>query len=154
LEPLSQEPVALARIISLGLLVLVGLWAFNTTRRYSSRSDPVHAIHLSVILISIYVLFSAVVFPWYLTLLLALLPLIRLQKSGPVILFSAGWLYFSGAVNLSYLTYLDPQTPQELGWVRSVEYIPLWITLIAALFLLRKARIMTNLAPLPASEKD
>jgi hypothetical protein len=105
-------------------------------------------------LISIYVLFSAVVFPWYLTLLLALLPLIRLQKSGPVILFSAGWLYFSGAVNLSYLTYLDPQTPQELGWVRSVEYIPLWITLIAALFLLRKARIMTNLAPLPASEKD
>jgi len=151
LEPLSQEPVALAHFISLGFLGLVGLWVFNAARRNASEPDPVRAIHHSALLVSAYVLLSPVVFPWYLTWLLALLPLVQVRKSWPVILFSLGWLYFSAAVNLSYLFYLDPANPRELEWVRSVEYIPLWIALIATLFLLGRARFMPNRASHPVS---
>ena len=154
LEPLSQEPVALARIFSLILLGLVGLWVFNAARRNASDSDPLQPIHQSALIISAYVLLSAVVFPWYLTLLLALLPLIQVQKSWPVILFGMGWLYFSAAVNLSYLFYLDPASPRELEWIRSVEYIPLWIALFGALFLLGRARLRSNHALHPASKVD
>lgn len=154
LQPFSQEPVALARVISLILIGLVGLWAFNSARRSASESDPVHAIHQSALLVSAYLLLSPVVFPWYLTLLLALLPLVQVQKSWPAILFSLGWLFFSAAVNLSYLFYLDPANPREFEWVRSVEYIPLWIALLAALFLLGRARFMPNRASHPTSKKD
>jgi hypothetical protein len=154
LEPLSQEPVALARTISLVLMGFVGLWVLNVARREGSASDPVNAIHLCALLISVYVLVSAVVFPWYLTLLLALLPLIRVQNNWPGIAFTMGWLYFSAAVNLSYLTYLDPASPRELEWIRSVEYIPLWIMMMAALFLLGRARFMPNRAPHPTLEAD
>jgi hypothetical protein len=154
LEPLSQEPVALARTISLVLMGFVGLWVLNVARREGSASDPVNAIHLCALLISVYVLVSAVVFPWYLTLLLALLPLIRVEKNWPAIVFIAGWLYFSAAVNLSYLTYLDPASPKELEWIRPVEYIPLWIMMMGALFLLGRARFMPNRAPHPASKTD
>jgi hypothetical protein len=154
LEPLSQEPVTLARTISLVLLGLVGLWVFNMARKADSTSDPAFAIHMSVLLISIYVLVSAVVFPWYLTLLLALLPLIRVQKNWPAIVFVAGWLFFSAAVNLSYLTYLDPASPRELEWIRSVEYVPLWLMMMAALFLLGQARFVPNRVPHPASKTD
>jgi len=74
LEPLSQEPVALAHFISLGFLGLVGLWVFNAARRNASEPDPVRAIHHSALLVSAYFLLSPVVFPWYLTWLLSLLP--------------------------------------------------------------------------------
>jgi alpha-1,6-mannosyltransferase len=153
-EPLSQDPVALARVISLILLGLMGLWVFNVARRKALDSDPVHSVNQSALLVSAYLLLSPVVFPWYLTLLLALLPLIQLQKSRPAILFSIGWLYFSAAVNLSYLFYLDPASPRELEWVRSVEYIPLWMALLGALILLGRARFMPNRAPHPASNAD
>ena len=46
-----------------------------------------------------------------------------------------GWTYFSGAVNLSYLYYIDPGTPGEIEWVRRVEYLPLLVLLAAALIL-------------------
>jgi hypothetical protein len=154
LEPLSQEPINMARVISIILLGLVGLLVFNTARRKSSESDLDQALPQSALLISTYLLLSAVVFPWYLTLLLAMLPLIRVQKSWPAILFIAGWLYFSVAVNLSYLTYLDPKSPQELEWIRIVEYIPLWIVLIGAGSLVGRARFMPNRASHPASKVD
>jgi hypothetical protein len=154
LEPLSQEPVALARVISIILLGLVGLWVFNASSKNASESDPVQAIYQSALLISVYVLLSAVVFPWYLTILLALLPLIQVQKNWPNIIFTAGWLYFSAAVNLSYLTYLNPSRPRELEWIRSVEYIPLWIALLGAITLLGRARFMPDHTPQPASKVD
>jgi hypothetical protein len=154
LGPLSQDPVALARVTILILLGLMGLWVFNVTGRKALESDPVHSIHQSALLVSAYILLSPVVFPWYLTLLLALLPLIQLQKKWPAILFSIGWLYFSAAVNLSYLFYLDPASPRELEWVRSVEYIPLWLALLGALILLGRARFIPNRVPYPASKAD
>lgn len=154
LEPLSQEPVRLARVTSLIIMGLAGLWVFYASRREKSEADPVHTLHWSAFLAGVYVLFSAVVFPWYLTLLLAFLPLIRTQKRGSAILFLAGWIYFSGAVTLSYLTYLDPGSPMELEWVRYVEYLPLWIMLTGAIYLLRRERIKPNLAPYQASKLD
>jgi hypothetical protein len=153
-EPLSQDPAALARVIIIIILGLMGLWVFNGSRGKALESNPVYSINQSALLVSAYLLLSPVVFPWYLTLLLALLPLIQLQKSRPAILFSIGWLYFSAAVNLSYLFYLDPASPRELEWIRSVEYIPLWLALLGALILLRRARFMPNRAPHPASKAD
>ena len=44
-------------------------------------------------------------------------------------------VYFSAAVNLSYLFYLDPATPREIEWVRRVEYWPLFALLALAVAL-------------------
>jgi hypothetical protein len=154
LEPFSMEPVALARLISVVLLGLSGLWVFNFVAGKESGSGPEGAIQLSALLISAYLLLSAVVFPWYLTTLMALLPLFQVGKSRPTLLFIIGWLYFSAAVNLSYLTYLDPANPRELEWVRSVEYVPLWIAMFAAILLILRDQVMPDRDLHPTSGRD
>jgi hypothetical protein len=154
LEPHSPEPVAFARVISMVLLSLLGLWVFIAARNEGARPDPGGAIHRTAVMIGGYVLFSAVVFPWYLSTLVALFPLIQVQKERSALLFTLGWLYFSAAVNLSYLTYLDPANPHELRWVRTIEYIPLWIALSSSAFLLARRRFMPSRASCPTSTGD
>jgi alpha-1,6-mannosyltransferase len=55
---------------------------------------------------------------WY---VLWIMPLLAVR-------LSPGWLWFSGAVALSYLTYAWAPAPFPL-WVRALEYLPLWALL-------------------------
>jgi hypothetical protein len=62
--------------------------------------------------------------PWYLSWAL---PFAALYTTKP-------WLYFSGAVFLSYYTYTLPEIspgfwPEQL-WVKVVEYVPFFYLLI------------------------
>lgn len=117
----TSDASQFGKIISNGALLSLGGLIF-----LRPRLDPVVA---SLLLISAYLLLTPAMFPWYLTWLIALLPLWRVQYSS---LFVRAWLYFSWAVNLSYLFYIDPATPGEIVWVRYIEYLPLYAALSLA----------------------
>ncbi len=127
--PYTADPIGLSRRIAQAAVGLAG--GVVLLRSFRHRTPPV--IAQAAGLISVYLLLSAAMFPWYLVWLIALLPLLPWDQDKPTALFVAGWLYFSAAVNLSYLFYLDPAHPGEIMWVRYVEYVPLLALLSAAL---------------------
>lgn len=134
LEPYAQYPVNVARGISLVVLLAMGLWVFLRSKPEEDSFNHQSIIDHAVLLIGIYLLFQAAMFPWYLTWLIAFLPMLCFRQQIAGLLYTIGWIYFSAAVNLSYLFYLDPDNTAEIEWIRRVEYLPLFALLSAALF--------------------
>ena len=68
----------------------------------------------------------SIVHPWYLLVVVAFLPFLAPGEGEDVRRWwhVAPWLYLSGALVLSYLTYRDPLAFGELPWVRVVEWVP------------------------------
>ncbi len=129
LKPYTNNPTRTARNITTLILLMLGGYVWL---RSSAMLNLARAIEHSTMLISTYLLLSAAVFPWYLTWLIALLPLIKINNFRNM-LFIAGWLYFSWAIQISYLIYIDPLNPREEMWMRYIEYGPLLATQIGAL---------------------
>ena len=50
-------------------------------------------------------------------------------------LLVAPWLYLSGSLIFSYLTYLDPLNFGELEWVRQLEWLPTLTLLLIAVII-------------------
>ena len=153
---------ALARSIAAAALVAVlagiGLWA---RRIYDARA----VLQIALLPLGAYVLLATTINPWYLMPVIALLPfqadfgeagaLSRAEggaqrtivpgakRSGSRrTLHIAAWIYFSAAVALSYLTYVDPN---PLKWgesyeVRALEYLPLYALLAASALALWRTR--------------
>lgn len=113
-----NDPIRIGRLISNTILLAIGGIIF-----FKPRLDPIIA---AAVLISVYLLFAFAMFPWYLTWLIALLPLLKWDRDWSAWIFVAAWLYFSWAVNLSYLFYLDLTKPGEIMWIRYAEYLPLY----------------------------
>lgn len=127
-----DQPVHVAKALGLAVLAGLGIWVlWRTTKQ---RPGDVHqTITGAALIVSGYLLLTAALFPWYLTWLIALLPLLPMRRLGAWWLFMIGWLYFSAAVNLSYLFYLDPVNPREIEWIRRVEYWPLFVLLASGI---------------------
>lgn len=103
------------------LLTLVGVWLAARRRRYI-RAE----LRLVALPFMAYLLLSTTVHPWYLLVLLAFLPLLAptAEESPWRWLSLAPWLYLSGALALSYVTYLNPLDFREFEWVRNTEWLP------------------------------
>jgi alpha-1,6-mannosyltransferase len=128
-EVVGWGPIRAAKLIvahALGL-VLIAVW------RMSQRcDDDLALLRLAMVPLAAYLLLATTVHPWYVTLIIPLLPFLPPKKgettrSGR---FLFPWLYFSAAVSLSYLTYLDPANLREYDLVRIAEYVPLCLLLI------------------------
>jgi alpha-1,6-mannosyltransferase len=128
-EIVGWGPIRAAKLIvavALGL-VLIAVW------RMSQRcDDDLALLRLATVPLAAYLLLATTVHPWYVTLIIPLLPFLPPKKgeatrSGR---FLFPWLYFSAAVSLSYLTYLDPANLREYDLVRIAEYVPLCLLLI------------------------
>lgn len=128
------EPELIGKAITTFALVMIGVWQLVRSGNRHSR-DHGETIEGIIILLGAYILLSAAVFPWYLSLMVALVAALRVDESIPWRLVLIAWIYFSGAVNLSYLFYIDPGNPAEIEWVRWVEYLPLLLLLSAAFIL-------------------
>ena len=91
-------------------------------------------MRLAAIPLAAYLLLTTTVHPWYVTLIIPLLPFLtpRDQADGRISRYLLPGIYFSAAVGLSYLTYLDPAAPREYDLVRLTEYVPLYLMLIWA----------------------
>jgi hypothetical protein len=147
-DVVGPEPIRAAKTITavlLGLVLLAVAWAsWQYTGGRSapdppSGSPPSSAANLAMLRLAVmppaaYLLLTTTVHPWYVTLLIPLLPFL-LPKQGEAThsgRFLWPWIYFSIAVAFSYSTYWDPDNLREYRLVRQVEYLPLYALLIWA----------------------
>ena len=127
-EIVGWQPIAIAKgIVGVALLVvLAAVWV-----RGRRCDDDVSLLRLAVVPLGAYLLLATTVHPWYVTLALPVLPfLARPEGRARASRHLMPWLYVAAAVNLSYLTYLDPANLREYDTVRLLEYIPLYLLLI------------------------
>jgi alpha-1,6-mannosyltransferase len=147
-DVVGPEPIRAAKSITAALLALVllavawGSWRYTRARSVpdppsgspSGSAANLAMLRLAVVPPAAYLLLTTTVHPWYVTLLIPLLPFL-LPKQGEAThsgRFLWPWIYFSIAVAFSYSTYWDPDNLREYRLVRQVEYLPLYALLIWA----------------------
>ena len=98
------------------------------------RPDGVSLLQLALIPLSGYLLLTTTVHPWYVTVIIPLIPYLlgRHGQRAKSARFAVPWLAFSALVPLSYLTYLDPANLREYSAVRLAQYVPLYLLLVWA----------------------
>jgi hypothetical protein len=112
------------------LLIMAGIWLVAR-----GRTNPRTTLRLMTLPLMTYVLLTPTLHPWYLHLLLLFLPFLAPSTTEPRWrwLLLAPWIYLSGAIIFSYLTYLNPLAFGELEWVRRLEWLPLLALLLVAI---------------------
>jgi hypothetical protein len=136
-EVAGWAPIRAARLIAAGLLGLGVVVVWWRSRR---TDDDLALLRLVAVLLAAYMLLATTVHPWYVTVIVPLLPFL-LPRQGEGAVTEAGGrsgrfllpaIYFTAAVALSYFTYLDPANLREYDAVRLAEYLPLYLMLIWA----------------------
>jgi hypothetical protein len=131
IDAVGWGPVRAAKLISLGLLLLslAAIW----WRSRCGEGDRTF-VRWTAAPLTAYLLLSTTVHPWYVCLVLPLLPFLPAGggERTPGGRFLVPGLYASAIVSFSYLTYLDPVNLREFELVRLVEYLPLYLMLIWA----------------------
>jgi alpha-1,6-mannosyltransferase len=112
-------------------MVLVGLWVWLQARR---QPATIEALRLVSVLLATHVLLAPTMHPWYLVTLLGFLPFLAPLPQEPQRqwLWVLPWLYLSGALFLSYVTYIRPDDLREYPWVRWSEWLPTVVLLALA----------------------
>ena len=109
------------------VIMLLTVWWLAYQRR-----DLKHSLRLMSIPLACYLLLTPTVHPWYALILLVFVPFLppTIDENKNYWLITVPWIYLSGGLIFSYLTYLDPNDFRELAWVRNLEWIPT-LTLLA-----------------------
>jgi hypothetical protein len=130
-EIVGWGPIQAAKaIVTIGLCLALA----HTWLKGRSREGDDWLLRLALLPLGAYLLLTTTVHPWYVTVVLPLLPFLPGRRgedtrSGRVLV---PWLVFAALVPLSYLTYLGPASLREYSLVRLVEYVPLYLLLIWA----------------------
>ncbi|MDE0631840.1 MAG: hypothetical protein OXH73_10075 [Caldilineaceae bacterium] len=113
------------------LLLLVVWWQFR-----QSNIDMRTTLRWLAVPLGGYLLLTTTVHPWYLLVLIPFLPFLAPAENEPkrLWLLALPWLWLSGIVALSYVTYIDPENLRDLDWVRLLEWLPTLCLLGMALF--------------------
>ncbi|MBI3030736.1 MAG: TIGR04282 family arsenosugar biosynthesis glycosyltransferase [Candidatus Rokubacteria bacterium] len=149
-EPLGLEGAAREVVRGIVMLGLFGvLLAVLLRIGHSAREDPESLLRAGMAAAGAYlVLVPTAMHPWY---AVWMLPFVAARPSP-------AWLWFTGAVSLSYLGYLWQPTAVPL-WLRAIEFFPLYALLWwewrcrtrVAVFIMAKAprpgEVKTRLCP-------
>jgi len=118
-----------AKQITAGLLLatLAAVWL-----KARNLQTPRATLRLMALPFMAYILLTTTVHPWYLLIVLIFVPFLTpatgMSQSSDESpwrwLVAAPWLYLSGAIALSYITYLNPLDLREYEWVRNTEWLP------------------------------
>jgi hypothetical protein len=158
-----------------GLLMVGVLTAvFLAARRYRERNlrevGVVRGIlRLSAVPFMAYTLLTTTVHPWYIHILLVFIPFLPGTTLGYLDtesaeeqraqslrerdsfgwLVTSPWIYLSGALALSYLTYIDPNDYREFEWIRQTEWLPVLalVGLTILVWLYGRFRVYAIFAP-------
>ncbi len=121
-----------AKWLSLAALsgICLAVWLLARPQQQVSRT-----LRLAAIPLMGYLLLTPTVHPWYALFLLGFLPFLPPGHDDPRRYWLAAipWLYLSGALVFSYLTYIDPLSFHELPWVPRLEWLPVLVLLLAFL---------------------
>ncbi len=136
------QPTSVAKAISLGLILIVLLIVWVLARRFT---DVRATLRLTAVPLMAYLLLTPTVHPWYTLILLAFVPFLAPAKSEPRWPWwtVTPWLYLSGALIFSYITYYDPMNFSEYEWVHLLEWLPiiLMIFLLPVVYLHKRSAI-------------
>jgi hypothetical protein len=136
-----QEVVGPAPILAAKLIVSVILLAVLGGIWYKERQieDDLSLLRLAMIPLAAYLLLTTTVHPWYVTLVIPLLPFLtpRANEEPKLNRRLLPWLYFALAVAFSYLTYLDVENLREYDAARLLEYVPFYLLLIWSIWTTR-----------------
>lgn len=127
-----EESFDLARVILIPIVLTAMMWIFLRARHAASPLGTIRALAGPMI---VYVLFTTVLHPWYILLLLMLLPFMAPApgESNLRWIQLTPWVTLSVLLIFSYLTFEDPNAHAERIWVHRVEWIPtLSLAVIAA----------------------
>ncbi|MEM7093315.1 MAG: hypothetical protein AAF567_09955 [Actinomycetota bacterium] len=118
-----NEPVMLTQLIIFGLVGVAMLVVFIRSR---SADVPRSILRWMSIPLMIYVVFTPVLHPWYVLLLLALAPFLAPSDDEQPWRWVqvAPWIVMSCLLIFSYLTYENPEAFAEREWVRWLEWFP------------------------------
>ena len=128
-DVVSSRPVQAAKLVAALTLGLVLLAVWLKSRRHA---DDLALLRLALVPLAAYLLLTTTVHPWYVTLIIPLLPFLAAKagEAARTARFLLPALVFSAVVSLSYLTYLDPANLREHSLVRFAEYVPLYLLLL------------------------
>ncbi len=137
LAPLTPRAATLTTLLSAATLALAAL-----ASAWRGGREPAGLARGAATLLGLALLLNAVVEPWYLAWILPFVALFLRPGRGrwpfaPTPLL--GWLWLSGAVQLTDLTYLGPEYARWWPIIRAIEYGPLFALL--ARDALRHARL-------------
>ncbi len=118
------EPMVQSQEITYFLLFLLLLYLWWRFPR--SQTDLRSTLRWLAVPVGGYLLLTTTVHPWYLLTLMPFLPFLGPADNEPARLWLVPlpWLWLSGAIALSYVTYIDPENLRELDWVRLTEWLP------------------------------
>ena len=126
-----NEPLALTRLIVAVVMVMILAAVFVRARH---ATEPRVVLRWLAAPVVAYVLLAPVLHPWYVLLLLALVPFMTPadDEDRGRWLDAAPWLLLSGLLIFSYLTYQDPAAFAERTWVRRLQWWPTLVLMVAA----------------------
>ena len=118
------DPMAQAQEVSYFLMFLLLLGVWRQFRHF--KSDMRATLRWMAVPLGGYLLLATTVHPWYLLALMPFLPILAPGDDEPrrQWLIPLPWLWLSGIVALSYVTYIDPEKLRDLDGVRLVEWLP------------------------------
>jgi len=131
----ALDPFSISKNIILGLMLLTLLLVWLAARRQTSLLGTLRLMSIPYMA---YLLLATTVHPWYALSLMIFLPFLppnAREAEQRLTSFArwftiVPWLYLSGALIFSYLTYLDPLNFGEREWIRQTEWLPtlaLWL---------------------------
>jgi hypothetical protein len=135
-EIVGPEPILAAKLIVAIILAAVLGVVWHKERKIG---DDLSLLRLAMGPLAAYLLLTTTVHPWYVTLVIPLLPFLTPKASEEAKLNRRllPWLYFALAVAFSYLTYLDTDNLREYDSARLLEYVPLYLLLIWSIWTTR-----------------
>lgn len=140
----STGAILLSRIVEYSVFTTALAWMLWGI--FTKSVKDIHLLRFAGILISIYVVFSSTLQPWYLSWIFV--PFL-------VIMPTWSWIFFSGAIFLTYYTFTRPPIAPgywaEVLWVKIVEFVQLY-GMIAYEILSRKYFIPKGLGDQVANE--
>jgi hypothetical protein len=148
--PLGTSASTIVGLISAAALVIASLALF-----LRPPANDLGLVRGGAFLLGLAILLNAVVEPWYLAWMLPFVAVLLPTGTGPRPFSPTpmlGWLWLSGAVQLTDLTYLSPEMARWWPIIRAVEYGPLFILLAFAGYNLAR-RQSTNPTPERSSEQ-
>lgn len=113
-------------VMGIVLFVLLAVWYLAYHHR-----DVRSSLRLMAVPFMAYLLLTHTVHPWYALILLIFIPFLApaQDENKYYWLITAPWIYLSGALIFSYLTYLNPDDFREYATVRNLEWIPTLVLL-------------------------